>query len=398
MSVYHSRIPGFYRLSVSDRVRSVAKLRGLSWRTVAAAFASGGLEVETADSMVENALGLLGLPFGVALNFRVNGRYYLVPMAVEEPSVIAAASHAAKRALGGGGFVARSTEPLMVAQVELEGVDDAAADCERLGAARGELLRRADAAMPRMVARGGGARDIELRDLGDGLLVVHFVVDCQDAMGANLLNTVAEAVGPRVAEIAGARLGLRILSNYCDQRRTVATVELPLSTLGREPGEGAEVAEAIVRASRFAERDPYRAVTHNKGIMNGVDAVVVATGNDWRAVEASAHAFAARSGRYQPLATWALGVDGKTLCGRLELPLGLGIVGGALRAHLGARLALRLLGVESAGELAEVAACAGLATNLSALRALGTSGIQSCHMPLHHRATALVAGRKRGAA
>jgi hydroxymethylglutaryl-CoA reductase len=398
MAVYHSRIPGFYRLTLADRLRSIAKLRGLDWRALAAAFGSGGLDLETADSMVENALGLLGLPFGMALNFRINGRYYLVPMAVEEPGVIAAASHAAKRALAGGGFVARSTEPLMVAQVQLDGVGDLPAALARLAAAREELLARADAAMPRMVARGGGARELELRDLGEGMLAVHFVVDCQDAMGANLLNAVAEAVGPRVAEIAGARLGVRILSNYCDRRRTVATVELPVTALGRVPDEGAAVADAIVAAARFAERDPYRAVTHNKGVMNGVDAVVVATGNDWRAVEAAAHAFASRAGSYQPLSSWSLGPDGATLRGRLELPLGLGIVGGALRAHLGARLALKLIGVDSAAELAEVAACAGLATNLSALRALGTSGIQSCHMPLHHRATALVDGRKRGAA
>ena len=398
MAVYHSRIPGFYRLSVVDRIRSIAKLRGLDWRALAATFDSGGIDVATADSMVENALGLLGLPFGVALNFRVNGRYHLVPMALEEPGVVAAASHAAKLALAGGGFAAHSTEPLMVAQVQLDCVRDADAACTRLRDARDELMARANAAMPRMVERGGGARALELRDLGDGMLVANFVVDCRDAMGANLLNTVAEAVGPRVAEIARARLGVRILSNYCDKRRTVATVELPVSALGREPDEGVAVAEAIVRASCFAERDPYRAVTHNKGVMNGLDAVVVATGNDWRAVEAGAHAFASRRGRYEPLSTWSLGADGNTLCGRLELPLALGIVGGALRAHVGARVALDLAGVGSAAELAEVAACAGLATNLSALRALGTVGIQSCHMPLHQRAAARVAGRRRGAA
>jgi hydroxymethylglutaryl-CoA reductase len=318
-------------------------------------------------------------------------------MAVEEPSVIAAASHAAKRCLLGGGFVARSTDPMMIAQIHLDEVADCEAAAERIAAARPELLAAADEVMPSMVARGGGARDIEARQLGDGMMAIHILVDCRDAMGANLLDTVAETLGERVAELCRGRLGSRILSNYNDQRRTTAEVSLPVSALGADPDEGARAAEAIVRVSRFAERDPYRAVTHNKGVMNGVDAVVVATGNDWRAVEAAAHAYAARRGRYEPLATWELREAGSVLYGRLELPLALGVVGGALRAHRGAQLALQIAGVSTATELAELAACAGLATNLSALRALGTSGIQHCHMPLHHRATTLREPR-RGAA
>lgn len=395
MPVHHSRIPGFYRLSLRERILRIAKLCGVDPKALGDICGSGGLDVEVADRMVENALGLLGLPFGVALNFRVNGRYYIVPMAVEEPSVIAAASHAAKRALAGGGFTAESTEPLMVAQVQLDEVADPAGAARRIERARAELLARANGAIPHMVRRGGGAKDLEVRDLGEGMLAVHVVVDCRDAMGANLLNTVAESIGDRVAEIADATLGLQILSNYCDQRRTLAKVELPVAALGDTEAEGAAIARGIVRASRFAERDPYRAVTHNKGIMNGLDAVVVAMGNDWRAVEAAAHAYAARRGRYEPLATWHLSEDGATLRGQLELPLAVGVVGGALRAHEGAQLALRLLGAESAAELAAVAACAGLATNLSALRALATEGIQRCHMALHRRA---IPEHRRGAA
>jgi hydroxymethylglutaryl-CoA reductase len=395
MTDNHSRIPGFYRLSLRERILRVAKLRGLDPRELGAVVGSGGLAVETADLMIENALGLLGLPFGVALNFRINRRAYIVPMALEEPSVVAAASHAAKRVLAGGGFRAESTEPLMVAQVQLDAVRDPALASERLERATPELLALADRQLPNMVARGGGARELEIRDVGDGMMVVHVLVDCQDAMGANVLNAVAEGIGDRVAEIAGAELGVRILSNYSDRRRTIAEAHLPVRAIAEDPAEGLRVARGIVRASRFAEQDHFRAVTHNKGVMNGIDGVVLATGNDWRAVEAAAHAYACRDGRYQPLATWQLDESEQTLSGRLELPLALGIVGGALRAHEGALLALQLVGVRDARELAEVAACAGLATNLAALRALVTDGIQHCHMRLHHRASAL---NRRGAA
>ena len=380
-------MPGFFKLSLGERLRIISKLRGIDWRTLSQVLFSGGLDAEVADRMIENALGVLGVPFGIALNFRINGYDYLVPMAVEEPSVIAAASRAAKDARAGGGFRASSTLPLMAAQVQLDEVADVAASTARLLAASDDILARADRAVPAMLARGGGARELRVRDLGDGMLAVHVIVDCREAMGANLLNTVAEAVGPRLAELAQARLGAQILSNYCDERRVTAEVSLPVAALGSRPEDGASVAESIVRVSRFAERDPYRAVTHNKGIMNGVDAVVLATGNDWRAVEAAAHAYAARGGRYEPLSRWQLRDGGATLYGRVELPLAVGVVGGALRVHSGARLSLRLAGVTTAAELAELAACAGLATNFSALRALGTVGIQSCHMPLHRRAT-----------
>ena len=391
----HSRIPGFYRLSLRERILRIAKLRGVDPRALGAVVNSGGLAVETADLMIENALGVLGLPFGVALNFRINGRPYIVPMALEEPSVVAAASHAAKRILVGGGFTAESTEPLMVAQVQLDEVGEPAAAAERIRRAAPELLALANEHLPNMVARGGGARDIEARDLGDGMMAVHVLVDCQNAMGANLLNAVAEGIGDRVAAIADAHLGIRILSNYSDSRRTTAEARVPVTALADDPAEGLRVARGIAQASLVAERDHYRAVTHNKGVMNGVDGLVLATGNDWRAVEAAAHAYAARDGRYQPLATWSLDEAASVLSGRLELPLALGIVGGALRAHEGAQLALQLVGVRSATQLAEVAACAGLATNLAALRALVTEGIQHCHMQLHRRASAL---KRRGAA
>jgi hydroxymethylglutaryl-CoA reductase len=382
-----SVIANFRSLSVADRRRVLAAVAAVDEAEITEAVSEGGLGLETADKMIENAIGTLALPFGVALNAQVNGVDYLVPMAIEEPSVVAAASHAAKRVRAAGGFQATMDESLMAAQIEVHGVPSAEAALGRLREARAELLAMANRAVPGLVERGGGARDVTARDLGEGFLVVHVLVDCCDAMGANLLNTVAEALGARVAALSGGELGLRILSNYCDRRVARVTARIPVKDFGCQHTSGADAARGVVNASRFAELDPYRAVTHNKGIMNGVDAVVLATGNDWRAVEAAAHAYAARSGRYSPLATWRFADDGQTLEGRLEIPLSLGIVGGALRAHRGARLALQLLGAKSSADLAMVTAAAGLATNLSALRALATEGIQRGHMALHHRAS-----------
>lgn len=381
-----SLLPGFRNLSMDERRQSLAETAGLDAGAIAAALASGGLDESTADAMVENAIGTLGLPFGVALGFQVNGRDFLVPMAIEEPSVIAAASHAAKRVRAGGGFSATVDRSVMAAQIEVHGVRDGAAAVARIREARPELLAAANAATPGLVERGGGALEVGARDLGEGYVVTHVDVDCCDAMGANLVNTIAEALGARVAELAGGTLGLRILSNYCDQRCVRVRARVPVAALQCRRASGEEAARGVASASRFAELDVYRAVTHNKGIMNGVDAVALATGNDTRAIEAAAHAYAARSGQYRPLATWRL--DGETLCGALEMPLAVGTVGGALRAHRGARLALDLLGTRSAAELAMVMGAAGLATNLAALRALATEGIQRGHMALHHRATA----------
>jgi hydroxymethylglutaryl-CoA reductase len=392
-----SILPAFRDLDVAGRRRLLAEICALPEEELRDALDDGGLTLPTAEKMVENAVGTLALPFGIALNFQLNGVDYLVPMAVEEPSVIAAASHAAKRVRAGGGFRAEATASIMTAQVEVHEVADPAGAVERLLAAREELLAGADRAVPGIVERGGGARAISARDLGGGYVVLHVDVDVRDAMGANMLNTVAEAIGPRVAEIADGQLGLRILTNYCDQRLVRVTARVPVEHFGSARVSGREAALGVVRASEFAERDPYRAVTHNKGVMNGIDPVVVATGNDWRAVEAAAHAYAARSGRYAPLATWRLTDADETLEGHLELPLALGVVGGALRAHRGARLALQLLGVKAASELSMVAAAAGLANNLAALRALATEGIQRGHMALHHRTQGAPPAKANGA-
>jgi hydroxymethylglutaryl-CoA reductase len=397
----NSHVPGFYRLAIEERRRIAEHATNLSRDELSLALDQGGLTPATADKIVENVLGTYALPFGVALNFRINDVDRWVPMVVEEPSVIAAASNAAQRVRSGGGFRANVFDELMTAQIEVHAVTDPEAARSRILAETAELLEFAAELTPGLVARGGGPRELEVRLLGEGFLVVHVHVDCRDAMGANLVNSIAEGLGPKIALLAHGRLGLRILTNLCDRRRVKVTCRIPPEGLVKHPDgpasshfsleeEAAHVAEAIESASRFAELDPYRAATHNKGIMNGVDSVVIATGNDYRAVEAGAHAFAARSGVYRPLAIWRR--DGSSLNGSLELPLSLGIVGGTLRVHPTARLALQMLGVNTAAELAEVAAAVGLASNLSALRALATEGIQRGHMALHARSVATLAG------
>jgi len=345
----------------------------------------GGIDPAVADRVVENAVGVYALPLGVGLNFVINGRDVLVPMAVEEPSVIAAASNAARMVREGGGFVADADDPVMTAQIEIVGVDDPDAARARVEAARDELLALAHATLPRLADRGGGARELEVRTL-PGRVIVHVHIDCRDAMGANMVNTVAEALGEKVARLARGRSGLRILTNLCDRRRVRVKARVPARALATEALDGDAVRDGIVAASRFAEDDPYRAATHNKGIMNGVDAVVIATGNDWRGVEAGAHAFAAADGRYRPLAVWRQeNSAGGDLVGQLEMPMAVGTVGGTLHAHAGARLAQRLLGVTDAKELAMIVGSAGLASNLAALRALATEGIQRGHMALHRK-------------
>jgi hydroxymethylglutaryl-CoA reductase len=390
MSERSSRIPGFFRLGVAGRRRRLAECAGLAPESLDA-LESGGLTVEAADGMVENAVGTLALPLGVATNFCIDGVDYLVPMAIEEPSVIAAASNAAKMVRAGGGFSAAVTPPVMIGQIQLIDVVDLEAAERGVLAAKDTILARAREIVPRLVERGGGPVDLECRPLpdpdrpGGDMLIVHILVDCRDAMGANLVNTIAEELADDVAAAAGARAGLRILSNHSDERRVRVRARIPDEALG-----GAGVRRAIAAASRFAELDPYRAATHNKGIMNGVDAVLLATANDWRGVEAGAHAYACRTGRYAPLATWT-SEDG-AIVGELDMPLAVGIVGGALHVHEAARLALAMLCVESAGELAAVVAAVGLATNLAALRALATDGIQRGHMSLHARVVASAAG------
>jgi hydroxymethylglutaryl-CoA reductase len=385
-----SRFPGFYKITVAERRALVSEATGADPRDIERALEGGGLDAETADKFVENVLGTYALPYGVALNVRVNGHDHVVPMVTEEPSVVAAASNAAKMVRAGGGFFADMDPPHMIAQIEIRALVGAPEAAERVRRHTPEILALADGAVPGLVSRGGGAREVEVRVLADDVLVVHVLVDCRDAMGANLVNSVAEAVADRIAAIAGGRVGLRILSNLCDRRCVRVRCTVPAAVLATDSMDGGDVIDGIVGASRFAELDPYRAATHNKGIMNGVDAVVMATGNDWRAVEAGAHAFAARTGRYSPLAVWRR--QGDDLEGRLELPLALGTVGGTLRVHPAARLSLRMLGVADAQELAAIAASIGLASNLAAVRALATDGIQRGHMGLHARSVALAAG------
>lgn len=388
-----SRLPGFYKLTLEERRRVAAEALGVELAELDQALGAGGLDAARADKTVENVLGTYAMPFALGLNVQMNGRDYLAPMVVEEPSVVAAASNAAKIVRAGGGFEAEADPPVMIAQIQLDGVPDAGVAEAALTAARDELLALADRSVPNLVERGGGARGLEVRDLGAGWLVVHLLVDCRDAMGANLVNTVAEALSDRVAELARGRAGLRILSNLSDRRNARVRCAIPVKDLAFDGYSGEEVRDRIVRASEHAERDPYRAATHNKGIMNGVDPVVIATGNDWRAVEAGAHAFAARNGRYEPLCTWRRGDDG-ALVGFLEVPLALGTVGGTLRVHEGACFGLKVAAVDSAQELAMLAACVGMASNLAALRALATDGIQRGHMALHARSVAIAAGAR----
>ncbi len=411
-----SRIPGFYRASVPERRALLSEAKRLSEDELSP-LDSGGIDVDVANGMIENVIGTYSLPVGLGLNFLIDGTDYLIPMAVEEPSVVAAASNAAKMIRAGGGFHTQVSRPVMIGQVQILDVEDPAGAVARLNAATPEILEAARTMVPRLVARGGGPLDVRVRVLTDdtdntteaplSMLVVHLLVDCCDAMGANLVNTLAEGLADRLASLARGRVGLRILTNLADERTVTVTARVPDSALcppldarnnqngdqAGDPLSAAETRAAIVSASRFAELDPYRAATHNKGIMNGVDAVVLATGNDWRAMEASAHAYAAKEGRYGPLATWREGEDG-WLEGRMSLPAAVGVVGGATRTHPVARLALEILGCDGGAELGQVMAAAGLASNLAALRALATEGIQRGHMSLHARSVALGAGAR----
>jgi len=398
-----SRIPGFYKLGVAARREKLAELRELEANRLRS-LDVGGIDLEIADGMIENVIGTYGFPFGVALNFQVDGRDYIVPMVIEEPSVVAAASNAAKMIRAGGGFATEISRPVMIGQVQITEVPDPRAAVAAIEGASGEILERARAHAQGLIEHGGGpigleARVLALPDSPDGgMVVVHLLVDCRDAMGANAVNSVAEGVADMLAALAGGRVGLRILSNLSDRRTVRVTARVPddalvasrVSTSGGEPASGEQVRRAIVSASRFAELDPYRATTHNKGIMNGIDAVLLATANDWRAVEAGAHAYASRNGRYEPLAIWR--DENGVLTGTVELPMAVGIVGGALHVHAGAKVAIELLGIRTANQLAAVAACAGLASNLAALRALATDGIQRGHMSLHARMVARAAG------
>lgn len=390
-----SRLPGLHRLTAPERLIRVAETAGLSAEECKLLAEGNGLDPQLAGQMIENCIGVYGLPLGVAPNFIVNGRELLVPLAIEEPSVLAALGNAARIFRPAGGFRADSDEPLMTGQIQLLDVADFEAARSAIARARTEILAQADALAGSIAARGGGARDLELRAFPQSpvgpMLVLHLTIDCRDAMGANLVNSVCEGLAPLLESLTGGRANLRILSNFSDRRRARANCALPARELDGSGLDGLEVAKRIVEASALAEIDPWRAATHNKGIMNGIDGVAVATGNDWRAIEAGAHAWAARDGGYRSLSRWRLDED-EVLRGSIELPLAVGTVGGATRAHPLAALCLKILGVSSARQLAEIMAAVGLAQNFAALRALATEGIQRGHMSLHARQLALAAG------
>ena len=392
MGTRNSRLSGFYKLDLAERIE---RLQSAGWLSAADADAllSGRhvLPAAAADRIIENVVGVFALPFAVAPNFRVNGQDYLVPLVVEEPSIVAALSNAA--ALARNGIDAGCEESLLAGQVHVTGHDESAASA--LEAASEELLEAANAVHPRLLARGGGARRLEVRNLqlpgGQPLLGVHVLVDTCDAMGANLVNSICEALAPRIAELAGGEVALRILSTLCDSALVRASVRFAVAALSTPGYDGETVRDGIVRANDIALSDPYRASTHNKGIMNGIDPVAIATGNDWRAIEAGAHAYAARSGRYRALTRWSVVTNGDLL-GEIEIPLKVGIVGGTLGANPSASLALAMTGVRSAGELACLMAATGLLQNFGALRALVSTGIQQGHMRLHARSVAASAG------
>lgn len=392
---HKSGAPRFYELTPAERLEQIAARAGLSAGEAAALSGAAGLTLDQADHMIENVTGTYTLPLGIAQHFLVNGREVLVPMTLEEPSVVASASFMAKLARSSGGFTARADPPHMIGQMQILNVADPEAARLRLLEHKAELLAEANQIDPVLLRLGGGARDFEVRILTDTpigpFLVAHLIYDVRDAMGANAVNTAVERLAPRVEALTGGRVLLRILSNLADRRLARAACTIRLSELAFSQFSAEEVRDGILAAWAFAAADPYRAATHNKGIMNGVDAVVIATGNDWRAIEAGAHAYAARSGRYTSLSTWQKDAEGN-LTGSLEMPMAVGIVGGATRVHPTARAALKVLGVATAAELAEIIVSVGLAQNLAALRALATEGIQRGHMSLHARQVAIAAG------
>lgn len=390
-----SRLQSLRNLTPDGRLDLLAQTVGLDAEERQVLAGRDALPMTIADGMIENVIGKFELPLAVAANFTINGQDYLIPMAVEEPSVVAAASYMARIVRDNGGFSTSSTRPVMRAQIQILGLTAPRAAEQKLLAAEAELMAMANAKDATLVSLGGGCIGIEVQQFPASrvgpMVVLHILVDVRDAMGANTVNTMAEAIAPRVAEITGGRTRLRILSNLADRRLARASVSIPARAFSTDTLDGAEVVQGIVEAGALAEIDPYRAATHNKGIMNGIDPVILATGNDWRAIEAGAHAWAARSGRYTALTTWEIGAEGQ-LEGVIELPMAVGLVGGATRSHPAARTALKVLGVATASELGEVIAAVGLAQNLGALRALATEGIQKGHMALHARNIAILAG------
>ena len=389
MPVDNSRLSGFYKLSVPERRAMLAELAGLSDEQVQA-WADAELDEGTADRMIENVIGRYSLPIGVATNFIIDGDHYVIPFVVEEASVVAAASNMAKRCQKNGGFVSNNTDPVMIGQIQVVGCEDPEASRDAILAAKDELIQSCNEVDPILVKFGGGCRDVEARiiDTDSGpMIIVHILVDCRDAMGANAVNTMAETIAPRVESISGGTVILRIISNLAVHRlaRVSATfTPEEMSDTGDDPARGTEVIDGVLQAYHFAAADPFRATTHNKGIMNAISPIAIACGQDWRAVESGAHSYASHERRYSSMTHWERDADGN-LVGSIEIPMAVGLVGGAITIHPGAQANVALLGINSADDLAKVMAAAGLAQNLGALRALATVGIQAGHMKLHLR-------------
>ncbi|HKZ93061.1 MAG TPA: hydroxymethylglutaryl-CoA reductase, degradative [Candidatus Bathyarchaeia archaeon] len=384
-----SQMPGFYKLSPKDRLRLVREFAELTDEEVSLLQSTGSLDMDLANRMIENVIGAFPVPLGIAVNFLINKRDYLIPMAIEEPSVVAAAGYAAKMVREGGGFFTNSTAQVMIGQVQAVGIRDPHRAKMAIYAAKEEILKKANEQDPMLVSVGGGAKDLEVKVINaqtGPMVITELHVDCRDVMGANAVNTMAEAVAPLIERITHGRVYLRIISNLATKRLARAWCTVPKTALG-----GEEVVDGIIEAYAFAAADPYRCATHNKGILNGIIGVVVATCNDHRAVEAGAHAYAAHLGGYRPLSVWEKNEHGD-LVGAIQLPMAVGIVGGATRVHPIAKIALKILGVKSAAEFGEVLAAVGLAQNLGALRALASEGIQRGHMSLHARNMAIAAG------
>jgi len=384
-----SSVSGFYKLSPEERLAFVKEFAGLSDEDCALLRNTGSLPLDLADRMIENVIGAIPVPLGIAVNFLINKCDYLIPMAIEEPSVVAAASYAAKMVREGGGFHTSSTPPIMIGQIQAVGIKDPYATRMRVIRAKEEILKKANDQDPVLVSVGGGAKNLDAKVINTTqgpMLITELHVDCRDAMGANAVNTMAEAVTPLIERITGGRVYLRIISNLATKRLVRAWCTVPKEVVG-----GEEVVDGIVNAYAFAAADPYRAATHNKGILNGIIAVIIATCNDHRAIEAGAHAYVARNGRYTALSSWEKNENGD-LVGSIELPMAVGLIGGAVRTHPIAKIAIKILGVKTANELAEVLAAVGLAQNLGALRALAQEGIQRGHMSLHARNIAVAAG------
>jgi hydroxymethylglutaryl-CoA reductase len=387
--VKSSSISGFYKLSPKDRLVFLKQYADLSETECNLLQNTGSLPLDLADHMIENVVGAMPMPLGIGMNFQINKHDYLIPMVTEEPSVVAAASYAAKMVRDGGGFHTSSTPPVMIGQIQVVGVTDTEAARTHVLAAKQDILKKANAQDPLLAKVGGGAKEVGARIIQTKvgpMLIVELDVDCRDAMGANAVNTMCEAVAPMVEELTGGRVYLRIITNLATKRLAKAWCTVPKQSVG-----GEEIVDGIVNASAFAAADPFRAATHNKGIMNGIIAVILATGNDHRAIEAGAHAYAALNGQYTSLSTWDKDADGN-LVGSLELPMAVGLIGGAVKTHPIAKIAVKILGVKTANEFGEVCAAVGLAQNLGALRALASEGIQRGHMSLHARNIAVSAG------